>query len=708
MADNLKQQFYVSTPIYYPSNKLHIGNSYTTVLADYIARYHRLSGKDVFFLTGTDEHGQKIEKTAAEAGTEPQAFVDGIVAWIKELWEKMDISYDYFIRTTDEEHVRRVQAIFVKLYEQGDIYKGEYEGWYCTPCEAFWTETQLNEQLCPDCGRAVDKAKEECYFFRLSKYQPALLDLFARNADWLVPDNRVREMVSNFLEPGLQDLAVSRTSFKWGIPVPFDERHVIYVWLDALTNYITALGYQPGLTLPDSWSESLQLLGKDIVRFHAIIWPAFLMALDLPLPKQLYAHGWLTFKDDKMSKSKGNVIDPMFLCERYGVDSIRYFLLREMPYGGDGRFSNEALIERINVDLANDLGNLYSRTMAMSVKYFAGLLPPVAEREATAFDSALIAVLQENIAAYHQAIAANRHAESLGHIWQIISRANKYIDETCPWILAKDENKSGELANVLAKLLEILRQTAIALLPAMPGSMKHILTGLHQETDEASLIAAFAKLGQWSEFETVAPLAAASPLFPRLDLEKEVAFLNDLLAKQQAAAAKKAELAQGDVEACCKQLAASSSGSESCSENKSCSEQESGVVKGELSASANAPADVAANESEQALISFDDWLKLDLRIGEVIACEKVPKADKLLHETVKLADGEIREVVSGIAEHYQPEELIGKQVVLLCNLPERKLRGIVSQAMILTAVKDDGGVVLLQPEQVVDNGAKIA
>lgn len=656
----MQEKFYISTPIYYPSNKLHIGNSYTTVLADYVARYQRLLGKEVFFLTGTDEHGQKIEKIAKEKGLAPLEFTNSIVAWIKELWQKLDVSYDYYIRTTDADHCQRVQAIFQKLYDQGDIYKGVYKGWYCTPCETFWTETQISEdKLCPDCNRAVEKAEEECYFFRLSKYQERLLQLYRDNPNFLVPNSRVNEMVKNFIEPGLQDLAVSRTSFAWGVPVPFDPKHVIYVWIDALSNYITALHY-PEEKLPEIWQNSLQLLGKDIARFHAIIWPALLMALNLPLPKQLYAHGWLMFKDDKMSKSKGNMVDPMVLTERYGVDPIRYYLLSELPFGGDGHFSNESLIERINIHLANDLGNLYSRSVAMFVKYFAGQIPSDLEAKATEFDNDLEIVLQKSVDKYHQCIRENQHANSLAAIFTLIRRANKYIDETCPWILAKDDSKKAELLSVMLHLLEVLRQVALCLYPAMPKSMLAMLAGLGQKTELANLIEMFKTVGTWQPFKTEAVLSNAKPLFPRLDMDKEIDYLNGLLEAQKAAL-----------------------------ENKQ-----------------QATDKVASQEN--ASIEFADFLKLDLRVGTVLACEKVKGADKLLHEVIDLGELGERHVVSGIAEYYQPDDLIGQQVVVLCNLPERKLKGIKSQAMLLTAVDAEQRIRIIKPEVKVNNGAKIS
>lgn len=657
----MQEKFYISTPIYYPSNKLHIGNSYTTVLADYVARYQRLLGKEVFFLTGTDEHGQKIEKIAKENGLAPLEFTNGIVAWIKELWQKLDVSYDYYIRTTDSDHCKRVQAIFQKLYDQGDIYKSVYKGWYCTPCETFWTETQIAEdKLCPDCKRAVETAEEECYFFRLSKYQDRLLKLYRDNPNFLVPNSRVNEMVKNFIEPGLQDLAVSRTSFAWGVQVPFDPKHVIYVWIDALSNYITALHY-PEEELPEIWHNSLQLLGKDIVRFHAIIWPALLMALNLPLPKQLYAHGWLMFKDDKMSKSKGNMVDPMVLTERYGVDPIRYYLLSELPFGADGHFSNESLIERINIHLANDLGNLYSRSVAMFVKYFQGKIRTDIVSQATAFDADLEAVLKRAISKYHQCFQENQYANSLAAIFTLVRRANKYIDETCPWLLAKDENKQAELLSVMLHLLEVLRQVALCLYPAMPNSMLAMLEGLGQKTEQKDLIEMFKTVGTWQMFKTDVTLTNTKPLFPRLDMDKEIDYLNALLAKQQAALAKKLE-----------------------SETKS------------------------ASKVEATTIDFSDFLKLDLRVGTVIACEKMKGADKLLHEVIDLGELGEKHVVSGIAEYYEASELVGKQVVVLCNLPERKLKGITSQAMLLTAVDDKQQIRVISPEVAVNNGAKIS
>lgn len=656
----MQEKFYISTPIYYPSNKLHIGNSYTTVLADYVARYQRLLGKEVFFLTGTDEHGQKIEKIAKEKGLAPLEFTNDIVAWIKELWQKLDVSYDYYIRTTDADHCQRVQAIFQKLYDQGDIYKGVYKGWYCTPCETFWTETQISEdKLCPDCNRAVEKAEEECYFFRLSKYQKRLLQLYHDNPNFLVPSSRVNEMVKNFIEPGLQDLAVSRTSFAWGVPVPFDPKHVIYVWIDALSNYITALHY-PEEELPEIWQNSLQLLGKDIARFHAIIWPALLMALNLPLPKQLYAHGWLMFKDDKMSKSKGNMVDPMVLTERYGVDPIRYYLLSELPFGGDGHFSNESLIERINIHLANDLGNLYSRSVAMFVKYFAGQIPSDLEATATEFDSDLEIVLQKAVDKYHQCIRENQHANSLAAIFTLIRRANKYIDETCPWLLAKDDSKKAELLSVMLHLLEVLRQVALCLYPAMPKSMLTMLAGLGQKTELANLIEMFKTVGTWQAFKTESVLSNAKPLFPRLDMDKEIDYLNGLLEAQKSALENKKQTT------------------------------------------------VKAASKENTSIEFADFLKLDLRVGTVLTCEKVKGADKLLHEVIDLGELGERHVVSGIAEYYQPADLIGQQVVVLCNLPERKLKGIKSQAMVLTAVDAEQRIRIIKPAVKVNNGSKIS
>lgn len=664
----MSDKFYISTPIYYPSNKLHIGNSYTTVLADYIARYERLRGKEVFFLTGTDEHGQKIEKKATERHLAPRAFTDEVVAWIKELWRSLDISYDYYIRTVDEDHCRRVQMIFQKLYDQGDIYKGAYQGWYCTPCETFWTGTQLlTGNLCPDCNRPVETAQEECYFFRLSKYQDRLLQLYKERPDFLVPTARVNEMVKNFIEPGLQDLAVSRTSFKWGVPVPFDPKHVIYVWIDALSNYITALHYpDERQTLPDIWQNSLQLLGKDIVRFHAIIWPALLMALNLPLPKKLYAHGWLMFKDDKMSKSKGNVVDPLILTQRYGVDAIRYYLLSELPYGADGHFSNESLIERININLANDLGNLYSRSLAMFVKYFAGEIPQDLKPEATAFDADLEQTLVKQISIYHRCFKENQYSNSLAAIFVLIQRANKYIDETSPWVLAKQEDKKAELLSVILHLLETLRQIALCLYPAMPSSMLRILSGLGQATDKTNLIAQFKEVGSWHNFSCQGTLQTSEPIFPRLDMKKEIDYLNGLLEAQKAAAQAKQEPE--------KQTAAK----------------------------------VQSESEEKQTVELSDFAKLELRIGTVVKCERVAKSDKLLHETINIGNDRLLSVVSGIARYYTPEEMLGKQVVLLCNLPARKLKGIVSEAMLLTAENPDGSIRLLTVADKVQDGAIIA
>ncbi|NLL65866.1 MAG: methionine--tRNA ligase, partial [Clostridiaceae bacterium] len=520
-ADSQSEQdrptFYITTPIYYPSDKLHIGHSYTTVAADAMARYKRLRGYDVMFLTGTDEHGQKIQSKAQEAGVAPQVFVDRIVATIKDLWELMDISYDRFIRTTDDYHEAAVQAIFQKLYDKGDIYLGEYEGWYCTPCESFWTESQLEDGVCPDCGREVEKSKESSYFFRLSKYQDRIIQLYKDSPEFIQPKTRANEMLNNFLLPGLEDLAVSRSSFDWGVRVPFDQDHVIYVWIDALVNYITALGF-PGDSGPDSdfaryWPADVQLIGKEIVRFHTIIWPAILMALDLPMPKQVFGHGWLLIGDGKMSKSVGNVVDPVKLCERYGVDAIRYFLLREVPFGSDGNFDNKALVTRINSDLANDLGNLLSRTTAMISKYFDGVLPE--DKEAGDHDDELAEQARVSAANVAKLMDQMEFSQVLAEIWKLIGRSNKYIDETTPWLLAKDESQKVRLGTVLYNLAECLRIVAILIEPFMPNTPKAIREALCIPADDSSQVD-WDSTGKFGSWQPTAAVQAVKPLFPRI------------------------------------------------------------------------------------------------------------------------------------------------------------------------------------------------
>ena len=652
-----KPTFYITTPIYYPSGKFHIGTAYTTVASDAMARYKRARGFDVRFLTGMDEHGQKIQEKAQEAGKEPQAYVDEIADAAKKLWEMMDITNDDFIRTTEKRHEEMVEKIFAKFMENGDIYKGHYEGLYCTPCESYYTETQLVDGKCPDCGREVKVVKEESYFFNMKKYADRLVEYYNANPEFILPESRKNEMVNNFIKPGLEDLSVSRTTFDWGVKVPGDPKHVIYVWVDALSNYITALGYgsDNDELFNKYWPADVHVVGKDIVRFHTIYWPIFLMALDLPLPKKIFAHGFIMMKDGKMSKSKGNVVYPEMLIERYGLDAVRYFLLRELPFGQDGVFSPESFVERVNFDLANDLGNLLNRTVSMINKYFGGEIPAYAG-QVTEFDQTLEDFIKMTVEKVEKNFEDMQFSIVLADIWALVARTNKYIDETAPWVLAKDEANKEKLASVMNHLAESLRQIAIMIEPFMPRTTPQIFAQLGIEGEASKVWDSLTKFDTLAQGTKV--VEKGTPIFPRLEVEIEVEYIKDQM-------------------------------SQSVKPTTEEPKKEEKIEEVETT----------------PLIGIDDFMKVEIKVGQIKECKQHPKADRLLVSQIDLGS-EVRQIVSGIAEHYQPEQLVGRKVLVVTNLKPVKLRGELSEGMVLAA-SNDGTLTLPTIIDELPNGSKV-